>query len=109
MPTEEITVHFNELRQDIVLLYELKLGLANCDYELETLKHQYETLNPGKVREIGLLYDIDRKSHNAFLHNLIKRKYFGVASLGRVTHRYHSSVCIGRESICVCVRVCLCD
>ena len=49
MPTEEITVHFNELRQDIVLLYELKLALANCDYELETLKHQYETLNPGKV------------------------------------------------------------
>lgn len=49
MPTDEITTHFNELRQDIVLLYELKLALATCDYELETLKHQYETINPGKV------------------------------------------------------------
>lgn len=49
MPTDDITTNFNELRQDIVVLYELKLALATCDYELETLKHQYETLNPGKV------------------------------------------------------------
>ena len=49
MPTEEIVQNFNDLRQDIVLLYELKLALATCDYELETLRHQYEVLNPGKV------------------------------------------------------------
>lgn len=49
IPTEEITGHFNELRTDIVLLYELKLALATCDYELETLKHRYEVLNPGQV------------------------------------------------------------
>ncbi|XP_052775071.1 DNA methyltransferase 1-associated protein 1-like isoform X2 [Mya arenaria] len=54
MPTEEITSHFNELRQDIVLLYELKLALASCDYELETLKHQYEVLNPGKTPDVPL-------------------------------------------------------
>lgn len=40
MPTEEIVQHFNELRQDIVLLYELKLALANCEYELQTLGHR---------------------------------------------------------------------
>ena len=51
MPTEEIVQNFNDLRQDIVLLYELKLALATCDYELETLRHQYEVLNPGKVSE----------------------------------------------------------
>ncbi|XP_045160572.2 DNA methyltransferase 1-associated protein 1-like isoform X1 [Mercenaria mercenaria] len=54
MPTDDITTHFNELRQDIVLLYELKLALATCDYELETLKHQYETINPGKTPDVPL-------------------------------------------------------
>ncbi|KAK3590712.1 hypothetical protein CHS0354_012286 [Potamilus streckersoni] len=47
MPTEEIVTHFNELRQDIVLLYELKLALTTCDYELETLRHRIQTLAPG--------------------------------------------------------------
>ena len=50
IPSEDIVTHFNELRQDIVLLYELKLALANCEYELQTLRHRYETLAPGKVR-----------------------------------------------------------
>jgi hypothetical protein len=27
MPTDDVVVHFNELRQDIVLLYELKLAM----------------------------------------------------------------------------------
>ena len=49
MPTDDVVVHFNELRQDIVLLYELKLALANCDYELETLRHRLETVAPGKA------------------------------------------------------------
>lgn len=44
MPTEEICQHFNELRSDMVLLYELKMALANCEFELETLKHQYEAV-----------------------------------------------------------------
>lgn len=54
MPTDDITGIFNDLRQDIVLLYELKLALATCDYELETLKHQYEVLNPGKTPDVPL-------------------------------------------------------
>lgn len=49
IPTEDTVTHFNELRQDIVLLYELKIALATCDYELESLKHRFETLAPGKV------------------------------------------------------------
>jgi DNA methyltransferase 1-associated protein 1 len=43
--------HFNDLRTDIVLLYELKLAAANCEYELQTLRHRFETLAPGKVSE----------------------------------------------------------
>ena len=50
MPTEDIVCNFNELRQDIVLLYELKLALANCEYELQTLRHRFETMAPGKVK-----------------------------------------------------------
>lgn len=52
MPTEEICQHFNELRSDMVLLYELKMALANCDYELQTLKHQFEATQPGKTLDI---------------------------------------------------------
>lgn len=51
MATEEIVQHFNELRQDIVLLYELKLALASCEYDLQTLRHQYETLSPSGKRK----------------------------------------------------------
>ena len=54
MPFEEMVPHFNELRQDIVLLYELKLALANCEYELQTLRHRFDTLAPGKVCLLNL-------------------------------------------------------
>nr|CAG4638480.1 EOG090X076S [Cyclestheria hislopi] len=52
MPSEEICQHFNELRSDLVLLYELKLGLSTCEYELQALRHQYEALAPGQTLEI---------------------------------------------------------
>jgi DNA methyltransferase 1-associated protein 1 len=52
MPTEEICQHFNELRSDMVLLYELKMALANCEYELQSLKHQFEAEQPGKTLDI---------------------------------------------------------
>ncbi|GAB1607151.1 DNA methyltransferase 1-associated protein 1-like [Argonauta hians] len=55
MATEEIVQHFNELRQDIVLLYELKLALANCEYELQTLRHQFDSLTPGKRKRKSLV------------------------------------------------------
>lgn len=38
VPTEEICQHFNELRSEMVLLYELKLALGNCEFELQTLE-----------------------------------------------------------------------
>jgi len=44
-----MVTQYNELRQDIVLLYELKLALANCQYELQTLRHRYETLAADRV------------------------------------------------------------
>lgn len=49
MPTEEICVEFNELRNDLVFLYELKTAMASCEFELQSLRHQYEATNPGKV------------------------------------------------------------
>lgn len=52
MPTEEICTQFNELRNDMLLLYELKMGLSSCEFELQTLKHQYEAVAPGKTLDI---------------------------------------------------------
>ncbi|XP_069088959.1 DNA methyltransferase 1-associated protein 1 isoform X1 [Pleurodeles waltl] len=44
MPTEEIVHMYNELRSDLVLLYELKQAYANCEYELQMLRHRHEAL-----------------------------------------------------------------
>jgi DNA methyltransferase 1-associated protein 1 len=52
MPTDEISTQFNELRSDMVLLYELKNALSTCQLELQSLKAQFETLCPGKSLEI---------------------------------------------------------
>ena len=46
--TEDICTEFNELRSEMVLLYELKNALTNSEFELTSLKHQYEALVPGK-------------------------------------------------------------
>ncbi|CAH1955467.1 unnamed protein product [Acanthoscelides obtectus] len=51
-PTEEVCLHFNELRSDIVLLMEIKAALSTCEFELQSLRHQYEALNPGKTLTI---------------------------------------------------------
>ncbi|XP_012553597.1 DNA methyltransferase 1-associated protein 1 isoform X1 [Hydra vulgaris] len=48
MPTEEICQSFNELRNQLLLLYELKQAMGNCEYELQSMKHRYEILYPGK-------------------------------------------------------------
>ncbi|XP_020780350.1 DNA methyltransferase 1-associated protein 1 isoform X1 [Boleophthalmus pectinirostris] len=44
LPTEEIVQMFNELRSDLVLLYELKQAHSNCEYEQQMLRHRYEAL-----------------------------------------------------------------
>lgn len=54
MPTEQICQQFNELRSDMVLLYELKLALGNTEFELQTLKHQYAALHPSRPLPDGL-------------------------------------------------------
>lgn len=40
---------FNELRSEMVLLYELKNALSACEQELHSLKGQFEAACPGKV------------------------------------------------------------
>merc|ERR1712213_202855 len=52
VPSETMCTEFNELRSDMVLLYELKAALATCEQELHSLKAEYETLSPGKTLEI---------------------------------------------------------
>lgn len=51
-PTDEICQQFNELRSDMVLLIEIKSALSTCEFELQSLRHQYEALNPGKTLTI---------------------------------------------------------
>jgi DNA methyltransferase 1-associated protein 1 len=46
--TEAICEQFNDLRSDIVLLYELNQAISNYEFELQSLKHRYEALYPGK-------------------------------------------------------------
>jgi len=48
MPTEDICQSFNDLRNQLLLLYELKQAMGNCEYELQTLRHRYELMCPGK-------------------------------------------------------------
>lgn len=55
-PTDDICNAFNELRSDMVLLYELRTALATCSFELESLKHQYEMLCPDKVPRLMLVF-----------------------------------------------------
>ncbi|XP_066952048.1 DNA methyltransferase 1-associated protein 1 [Macrobrachium rosenbergii] len=52
MAVEEVCQHFNDLRSDLVLMYDLRTILLNYVFELQTLKHQYENLMPDKVLEI---------------------------------------------------------
>ena len=55
---------FNELRSEMVLLYELKNALAACEQELHSLKGQFEAACPGKVFSSVILYISPRKFGN---------------------------------------------
>jgi len=52
IPTEAMCNEFNELRSEMVLLYELKNALSACEQELHSLKGQFEAACPGKSLEI---------------------------------------------------------
>lgn len=53
--TEKICDQFNDLRSDMVLLFDLNQALSNCEFELQSLRHRYEALNPGKALEMPTL------------------------------------------------------
>ena len=54
---------FNELRSEMVLLYELKNALSACEQELHSLKGQFEAACPGKVS-----YRIESVRENSFVN-----------------------------------------
>ncbi len=54
IPTEQICVQFNDLRNDILLLLELKAACDVCEYDLQSLKHRYEGLPPEQQAKISL-------------------------------------------------------
>ena len=70
VPSESMCNEFNELRSDMVLLYELKAALATCEQELHALKARYETLNPGKTLEIP---EKLRPNNTAFTSSSVKQ------------------------------------
>lgn len=49
IPSEEVCQNYNDLRNDIVLLAELKTVCKSSAFELQSLKHQLEALNAGSV------------------------------------------------------------
>lgn len=49
MPTEAICQSYNELRGDLLLLYDLKVNLANTNFEIESLKNQLAAAKPDLV------------------------------------------------------------
>jgi len=51
MASDEIVTQFNDLRSDIILLFDLKSALAACEFELEALRHEYQAVT-GKDLEI---------------------------------------------------------
>lgn len=55
MPTENICQSFNELRSDLLLLYEIKVNLANTDFEIQSIKNQLAAVKPDLVPDDPLL------------------------------------------------------
>lgn len=51
MAVEEVCQLFNDLRSDLVLMYGLRTILLNYVFELQTLKHQCESVMPDKVSQ----------------------------------------------------------
>ncbi|OAF66074.1 ESA1-associated factor 2 [Intoshia linei] len=45
---KEIVSEYNQIRQELILINELRNAVATCEYELEILKHQVMTLNTTK-------------------------------------------------------------
>ncbi|KAG7156505.1 DNA methyltransferase 1-associated protein 1-like [Homarus americanus] len=52
MAVEEVCQHFNDLRSDLVLMYDLRTILINYVFDLQTLKHQFFAIIIFQVLEI---------------------------------------------------------
>ena len=50
MCVEEVCNSFNDIRSGMVIMYELRQMLLNYVFELQTLKHHYESMKPNQVR-----------------------------------------------------------
>ena len=48
MPTEDITVQYNELRNDILFLLELKIAQETLQFDIQALKHRVSELYNGQ-------------------------------------------------------------
>lgn len=83
MPTEEICQHFNELRSDLLLLYELKAAMSTCEFELQSLRHQYEATNPGKTLVIPKILCSENEATD---ENAIQIKTEIIDVVGSPTH-----------------------
>jgi DNA methyltransferase 1-associated protein 1 len=68
MGTETVCEQFNELRSDIVLLYELQQALTNCEFELQTFRHRYEPILQSKNIDMSL-FDVSLSSSTSSLVN----------------------------------------
>lgn len=51
MPTDSICQQYNELRGDLLLLYEIKVSLANTDFEIQSIKNQLAMVKPELVAD----------------------------------------------------------
>lgn len=49
MPTESICQTFNELRSDLLLLYEIKINSSNTEFEIASIKNQLAAIKPDLV------------------------------------------------------------
>ncbi len=54
IPTEQICVQFNDLRNDMLLLLDLKAACDVCEFDLQSLKHRYEGLPPDQQAKVTL-------------------------------------------------------
>jgi DNA methyltransferase 1-associated protein 1 len=64
--TETVCDQFNDLRSDIVLLYELQQALTNCEFELQSFRHRYEPILQSKNVDMSL-FDVSLSSSTSSL------------------------------------------
>ena len=108
MPTEQICVQFNDLRQvvetqrcafstaipiflsrnDILLLLDLKSACDACEFELQSLKHRYEGLSPTQQSSIVLP---DMVPHTPKRVGLLQFSYLPLDSYPSVFSSLHFS------------------